>query len=209
MDEATGTMAEVEQDWWDRRSQPALPPGYPEMMDALRTLQDRVAAAVPEPGLIASITRKVEDLCRTLEGCAAPDEWSAISGRFDEIPGRGQLLVPVVRVDTLDDQELHGTVHFGRFYLGANGAAHGGAMPLVFDDILGKLANTGGRGLSRTAYLHVDYRSVTPVGADLVIDAWFEREEGRKRFLRGTLRDGERVCAEATGLFVELRPGQP
>jgi hypothetical protein len=32
---------------------------------------------------------------------------------------------------------------------------------------------------------------------------------GRKRYLHGTLHDGDRLCAEATGLFLELRPGQP
>ena len=32
---------------------------------------------------------------------------------------------------------------------------------------------------------------------------------GRKRVLRGTLRDGDTVCADAESLFVALRPGQP
>ena len=35
----------------------------------------------------------------------------------------------------------------------------------------------------------------------------FDREEGRKRYLTGEIRHGERLCAEAHGLFVVLRPG--
>jgi hypothetical protein len=41
------------------------------------------------------------------------------------------------------------------------------------------------------------------------VAVWFESEQGRKRFLRGTVHHGDRLCAEAEGLFVELKPGQP
>jgi len=41
------------------------------------------------------------------------------------------------------------------------------------------------------------------------VAAWFESEQGRKRLLRGTLHHGDRLCAEAESLFVELLPGQP
>src|SRR5439155_16999965 len=99
-------------------------------------------------------------------------------------------------------------VRFGRFHLGGNGAAHGGTIPLVFDDLLGRLSGTGGRAVARTAYLHVDYRNVTPIEQDLDVGAWFVSEQGRKRLLRGVLRDGDTVCAEVEGLFVQLRPGQ-
>jgi hypothetical protein len=37
----------------------------------------------------------------------------------------------------------------------------------------------------------------------------YEREEGRKRFLTGWVRDGDVLVAEAEALFVALRPGQP
>ncbi|SLH56935.1 thioesterase family protein [Mycobacteroides abscessus subsp. abscessus] len=35
-----------------------------------------------------------------------------------------------------------------------------------------------------------------------------ENQEGRKVWVRATLHDGERLCAEAHGLFIVLRPGQ-
>ena len=39
-------------------------------------------------------------------------------------------------------------------------------------------------------------------------EARFDREEGRKRFLSASIRDGKLICADAEGLFVALRPGQ-
>jgi hypothetical protein len=76
------------------------------------------------------------------------------------------------------EQHVVGRVAFGRFYLGGNGAAHGGAIPLVFDEVMGRLANTGGRPPSRTASLHVNYRSITPIERELQLTARFDREEG-------------------------------
>ncbi|WP_235735286.1 PaaI family thioesterase [Nocardioides alcanivorans] len=60
------------------------------------------------------------------------------------------------------------------------------------------------RGFPRTAYLKVDYRSLTPVGRTLRARVWVDRIEGRKLFARGTLHDGDRLCAEMDGLFIEV-----
>jgi len=40
---------------------------------------------------------------------------------------------------------------------------------------------------------------------ECVVEAWFHQEEGRKRLVRGLLRHGDVVCAEAEGLFIQLR----
>ena len=107
-----------------------------------------------------------------------------------------------MEITEYSDTHARGHVSFGRFYLGGNGAVHGGAIPLVFDELMGRLANTGGRPPSRTAYLHVNYRNITPIETRLVIEAHFDSEEGRKRILTGTIRDGDTLCADAEGLFV-------
>ncbi len=180
---------------------------YLGMIDALRVLQDRITGAAPSAELAAEVSRTLTDLAVQL-GEYAVDEPGQIAGQL-ELPGRAQALVPVVHFDEQDEQHAVGRVTFGRFYLGRNGAAHGGAIPLVFDDVLGRLSNAGGRPPSRTAYLHVNYRSITPVGQELQVTARFDREEGRKRFLSGELRDGGTLCADVEGLFVALRPGQP
>ena len=185
-----------------------VPGGYLELVGRLRVLLDQMRAAVPPPAVISEVSRLTQELSgHLLPYLASEPDW--VSGQLSRSPGRGQLLVPVYRVEELNDQSMTGSVRFGRHYLGSNGAAHGGAVTLLFDDVLGRLALTGGRSRSRTAYLHVDYRSITPVDQDLRLECWLDREEGRKRFLRGVIRHGEQVCAEANGLFVAVRPGQP
>lgn len=184
-----------------------VPEGYTDMVDELRELLDRVAAAAPSADLVASTTKTVAELNDRLAECAVaePDQ---LSGRINTVPGRAQLTVPALHVDELEAGRMIGRVTFGRHFLGSNGVVHGGAIPLLFDDLLGRLAVVGGRPRSRTAYLHVDYRSVAPIHRMLRVEAHVEREEGRKAFLRGVLLDGDRLCAEATGLFVALRAGQ-
>ena len=183
-----------------------VPEGYLAMVDELRELLDHVAAAVPAPELVADTTKAVAELNARLAE-AAVDEPRQISGRLPAAPGRGQLAVPALHIDEIDGSRMTGRVRFGRHFLGSNGVVHGGAVPLLFDDVLGRLAVAGGRPRSRTAYLHVDYRSVAPIDTELTVEAWFDREEGRKLFLRGTLCEGDRLCAEVSGLFVALRPG--
>lgn len=204
-----GTPDGLTSTWQRRRSAIGSgPQGFPEMIDSLRALQDRITAASPPEELVADITRTFANLSARLEPHEV-GEHDQLTGHLVDLPGRGQTMAPVLHVDDADAERARGRVTYGRFYLGGNGAVHGGAVPLVFDEIMGRLANSAGRAPSRTAYLHVDYRSITPVGAELRVEAWFDREEGRKRLLKGTLHHGDTLCAEAEGLFVVLRPGQP
>ena len=52
-----------------------------------------------------------------------------------------------------------------------------------------------------------DYRRVTPVNQQLQLSGWISRIDGRKYSVQGELRINDIVTAEATSLFVELRPG--
>src|SRR5690606_25374293 len=98
---------------------------------------------------------------------------------------------------------------FRTFHLGGNAAAHGGQIVVGFDDLLGMAAALYAGGVTRTASLTVDYRSITPLNKELTLRTWAERRDGRKVYVRATLHDGERLCAEANGLFIVLKPGQP
>jgi acyl-coenzyme A thioesterase PaaI-like protein len=177
------------------------------MIDALRVLQDRVTGAAPPADTVTDVARTLEKLTATLEPFTV-SEAEQITGHRNDLPGRGQAFTPPLHVDEWDAGHVLGHVTFTRFYLGGGGAAHGGAVPLIFDEVLGRLANTG-RDRARTAYLHVNFRKITPIGVRLRVEAEVSREEGRKRFLTGALYDGDAVTADAEGLFVALRPGQP
>ena len=192
----------------ERRAVRRAPDGFLDMIEALRRLQDDVTAAAPPADLVDEVTRTLSSLSERLRPHAVPER-DQFTGHQSDVPGRGQTLSPVITIEEADEHHARGRVTFGRFYLGGNGAVHGGAIPLMFDELLGRLANSGGRVPSRTAYLHVNFRSITPVGKELRLEGRFDREEGRKRFLAGELYDGDTLCADAEGLFVQLRPGQP
>jgi acyl-CoA thioesterase FadM len=51
----------------------------------------------------------------------------------------------------------------------------------------------------------VNYRAVARIGVQLRIDVNVLREEGRKRFLGGTLHDGSTLVADAEALYVAVK----
>ncbi|SOX56952.1 hypothetical protein MAAFP003_5664 [Mycobacterium ahvazicum] len=181
---------------------------YGDMIAALRDFLDDVAAAAPDRATTVALTKDLKDWTDRLAPAAVPERRQIFARRLD-LPGRGQTMAPSFIPIAGDPEKVEGTVTFGRYFLGGGGAVHGGAIPLLFDEVLGRLASSGGRAPARTAYLHTDFRSITPVGEELVVRAWFVSEQGRKRLLRAELTHGDTLCAEAEGLFIELRPDQP
>lgn len=180
---------------------------YAAMIDSLRLFLDRVSGSRPSPEASSELARKLDELSSDLEKCQVVER-DQLFGHLP-IQGRAQSMSPQFFTDESDDQSVAGRVTFRCFFLGGNGAAHGGSIPLLFDEVLGRLANTGGRAGSRTAYLNVNFRSIARVGNELALTARFVREEGRKRFIASEIFDGDILVADAEGLFVALRPGQP
>ena len=100
---------------------------------------------------------------------------------------------------------VEGRVTFTNAYEGAPGCVHGGFVASTFDEVLGVAQSASGNP-GMTVNLTVDYRSPTPIKRELVFRGWCEKVEGRKIFTRGTVHAGDTLCAEATGLFVSMRP---
>ncbi len=180
---------------------------YAAMIGNLRSFLDHVAAAKPDDLTLTKLAFDLAAWRDRLAPMAVAEREQVFAHRF-ELPGRGQTMSPPFVVRDAGPDRVTGTVRYGRYFLGGNGAVHGGAVPLLFDEVFGRLANSH-REPSRTASITTDYRAVTPVGVELEVEVWMERIEGRKRFVRGTLKHGTTVCAEAEALFIELRPGQP
>jgi acyl-coenzyme A thioesterase PaaI-like protein len=181
---------------------------YGQMIEALRGFLDQLSGARPEPELLRGIEATLTQWSGELDGAQVPERERPFGTRRD-LPGRGQTMSPWLAIDRLDETGLRGTVRFGRYFLGSNGAVHGGALSLVFDEILGQTARMAGPTIARTAYLHVNYRSITPADRDLRVSARLVRVTGRKRLVTGEIYDGDVPCCDAEGLFVELKPGQP
>ncbi len=106
---------------------------------------------------------------------------------------------------TFEADRIVAIARFGAAYEGPPGCVHGGYVAAIFDEVLGFAQSFSGQP-GMTAHLGIDYRSPTPLHRDLRIVAWIDRVEGRKLFAKGTIHDGDRLCAEATGLFVSMRP---
>ena len=182
-------------------------PHLQRLTAALRRVQDSATGVQAPPDVLAEAVTHLDQAAALLQQHAlGPDDapgWADV-GRA----AGGRALSPLVDEVAADRDTISGTVTFSNFYRGGNGAVHGGSVTLLFDELLGKLANTD-RQLCRTAYLRVDFRRPTPVGRPLRAETRVVREEGRKHFLYGALYDGEELTAEADGLWVQLREGAP
>jgi acyl-coenzyme A thioesterase PaaI-like protein len=185
-------------------------PEQAELHLAQRRLQDLLTgAALPAPEA-QDVTRRLGELNAVLEAHQVR-EHERVDGLRPDLPGRGHPLLPAYVIDEEGPGTLRGRVTFGRFHLGGNGVVHGGVQPLLFDDVLGMTVNRqlGDLGVARTAYLHVDYRWVTPIDVELTFDATAGAVDGRKRLASGRLLDDAgRVLSKAEALFVQLLPGQ-
>ncbi|CAN7210677.1 PaaI family thioesterase [Phenylobacterium sp. LjRoot219] len=179
---------------------------YVEMIDTLREFLDTVAGARPDAATIAALKDDLAAWTKRLGPQVVPER-EQLFARLHEAPGRGQTMSPALHVEVCDPGDFRGHVTFGRYFLGVNGAVHGGTLPLMFDEVLGRTAAHSGLRL-RTAYLKTNFRALTPLDTRLEVRGWLERQEGRKYFVRGELRHGDVVCADAEGLFVALRPEQ-
>lgn len=98
---------------------------------------------------------------------------------------------------------IRGTVTYDRGHEGAPGFVHGGAIATTFDDVLGSLPAALGRA-AVTGNLSVDFRSPALIGRTFSLDARVVSIDGRKLRMRATMREGERLVAEATALFLEV-----
>jgi acyl-coenzyme A thioesterase PaaI-like protein len=181
---------------------------FVRLTDALRLVQDRVAAARPSPTAATNAASMLEHVAAILREFEV-DEADQVAARILNDDGRGQTLLPPFHLDSWGPTWIEGRVRFTRFHLGSNGAAHGGSISQLFDDLLGQLANAPGNNRARTARIEVTFRQITPLDRDLTLSVRVARRDGRKMVVTGELRDATTVLAAAEGLFIAVRPGQP
>jgi acyl-coenzyme A thioesterase PaaI-like protein len=189
---------------------PASPgPGFGRFVAAMRRLQDLAVSADPEDGIWDDAADRAAALVELL-GPFEADEGKAPAGRTPDLPGMGSLLLPPWTLTRYAPDGVEMTGYFTRFHVGGNHAVHGGVLPLLFDHMFGMISHAAGRPISRTAFLHVDYRKITPIDTPLAVRGRVTSTEGRKAFVSAELVDGDdTVLAEGNGLMVRLLPGQP
>ncbi|OBA89867.1 thioesterase [Mycolicibacterium elephantis] len=192
------------------RVQPTVAgPELARFMTAMRRLQDIVVSADPDPSVWNDSAALLEDVCARLESHAAPAGVSPV-GRAQNLPGHGHPMAPPWTVEESSPEAVTMRGHFTRYHVGGNNAVHGGVIPLFYDFHFGLVVSAAGRPDSRTAYLHVNYRRVTPIDVPLTARAWIDSVDGRKLFVRAAMTDIDgNVLSEANGLMIKLLPHQP
>ncbi|MBJ7465683.1 MAG: PaaI family thioesterase [Mycolicibacterium sp.] len=184
-------------------------PGFERFLTAMRRVQDLAVSVNPDGDTWAAAADRAEELVAQLEPFQAA-EGVGPANRVPSLPGAGSLLMPPWLVSKFEADGVELTVQFSRFHVGGNQAVHGGVLPLLFDSVFGMVIHATGRPISRTAFLHVDYRRVTPIDTPLTVRGWLREAEGRKAFVNAELLDAEgNVLAESNGLMIRLLPGQP
>ena len=190
--------------------EPAQPgPGFGRFLTAMRRAQDLAVSADPDADTWERAAHLAEELVELLAPFEAA-EGVGPANRVPALPGGGSLLMPPYKLVEFGPDGVELTVTFSRFSVGGNYAVHGGVLPLLFDSVFGMVIHAAGRPISRTAFLHVDYRNVTPIDTALTVRGWVREAQGRKAFVNAELRDPQgALLAEANGLMILLLPGQP
>ena len=188
-------------------SGPATGTAYGLMIGTLRHFLDAISDCDADVATMQDLTTSMSRWIDLL-GPRTPESDERVAMRY-LLPSRGRAMCPLFVVEGQSSMQVSGTVVFGSHFLGRNGAAHGGAVAILFDEVFGRLANAPGQPRARTGHLEVDYLRITPVNLKLRVEATVEQQEGRKLALVGTLFDDQGPCAQATALMVRLRGGQP
>ncbi|MEV5840223.1 hotdog domain-containing protein [Nocardia sp. NPDC052112] len=178
---------------------------YAELIEAMRAAQEAVTRSKPTPRAAAAAAARLREIATAIAEFEV-DEDDQIAGKRWDSAGHGQALIPPIHLDRMTDTTAIGRVTIGRFHSGRY-AMNGGVAPLIFDEILARLANHH-RPWARTARLEVVFRAPAPLHTELTVTARLVEQQGRKRFLHGTLHHGDVLLVEAEGLWIELKHEQ-
>jgi acyl-coenzyme A thioesterase PaaI-like protein len=185
------------------------PPELGHFASTMRRLHDLTVSTRPDSALWAAAAEHLLNACALLDGHQVP-ETEAVAGRVLSLPGLGHPLLPPW---TLTESGPDGVTMEGLFtqsHVGGNHAVHGGMIPLLYDWLFGMVVSAANIRPTRTAFLHVDYRSITPIDEPLTAHGRISEIDGRKHFIAATMTSADgKLLSEATGLMVRLLPHQP
>jgi acyl-coenzyme A thioesterase PaaI-like protein len=189
--------------------------GRVRLADSLRQALQHAATSTAPDHTVARAAELIEEAVRILEpGPHGRGYHSSAEGSVGGVPhgftshspvtGPLNAVASIVSLSSTDT-EVVAEVVYGDAYEGPPGHLHGGFVAAIFDEVLGfAQALSGAPGM--TGRLEITYRSPTPLHTPLRVAGRFEKIEGRKIFTTGTIHAGDRLCAEAKGLFISVRP---
>jgi acyl-coenzyme A thioesterase PaaI-like protein len=183
--------------------------------EAVRTVIGLLTATSAPPEVLDRITDQLSSVVSLLSGYGADRSYEGLAeasglGRevafFDWSPllGRANPFAPPIQVEVQGGMII-GHVQFGSAYEGPPGCVHGGLIAAGFDEVLGLTQSLSGQA-GMTGRLTVHYRQPTPLHTDLRYEGRLDGVSGRKVLTSCNLYAGDQVTADASGLFVTIRP---
>ena len=99
-------------------------------------------------------------------------------------------------------QRIVGRFRLSEEYQGGSGFLHGGIIALLLDEAMGKAARFHAEH-AVTAELRIEYKRPVPVNAEIVVEGFVTRRDGRRLYHEGEIRNaaGE-LLARGEGRFV-------
>ena len=99
-------------------------------------------------------------------------------------------------------QRIVGRFQLGQEFQGGSGFLHGGIIALLLDEAMGKACRFHGEH-AVTAELNVQYKRPIPANAEIVVEGFVTRREGRQLYHEGEIRNGAGdLMARGEGRFV-------
>jgi acyl-coenzyme A thioesterase PaaI-like protein len=142
------------------------------------------------------------------QGYAEAANAGGVGDFFDRSPMLGSSNPIAPPLDLWEeDGRIRGRAIFGPAFEGPPGCVHGGFVAAAFDELLGSVQSLSGAP-GMTASLTIQYKSPTPLEAELRFDGAIDSIEGRKIRCSGSLYEGDRLCATAEGLFISIDPSK-
>lgn len=180
--------------------------------DAIRVLMRRLgstSASIEQlDATTAALGELTDALARHDEGEGGTDPLQQIHRLRERSPfiGRANAIALPLEIRFVEEG-VEATATFDFQHEGPPGCLHGGYIAGIFDEVLGAAQTWSGQA-GMTGRLTVHYRSPTPLYTELTIRARLDRVDGRKVVCRGSIHAGERLCAEAEGLFIVIDPAK-
>ncbi|SCW72251.1 Thioesterase superfamily protein [Sphingobium faniae] len=176
------------------------------LVDALATADltletaKQLEAAVKQARLLAEQAPSIPGYVRRIEGALRG------IGPYSELgPFTGDLHIVSPALELWEeDGRVKARAAYGPSCEGAPGIVHGGYLAATLDELLAYVQRGN---LRMTVALNIAYRAPARLHRDLLYTVWIERIEGRKAFVAGTVHQGDLLCAEAHGVFVETKAG--
>lgn len=178
------------------------------LAEAVRSLADASLRSTIALEEVAEIREAVDGLTERLrreqiEGSFGVSftPGGTVRGHGNAVVGlRNPIAVPL-RIEKHPDGRATAEFHLGALYEGPPGCVHGGVLALLLDQVLGECAAASGSP-GMTGTLTLRYLRPTPLG-DCSIEAWVDRVEGVKTFVRGEFRRADgKPSVEVEGIFI-------